>query len=60
VCNSKAYQPLKVFGRQVVMNAIEAAQLCKILQPRIAVPIHQAFNGGRIRDALFLKYFRDQ
>jgi L-ascorbate metabolism protein UlaG (beta-lactamase superfamily) len=34
-----------MFNRQVVMNAKEAAELCAILRPRWAVPIHYAFRG---------------
>lgn len=51
---------LCVFGKQVVMNPLEAAELCKILQPRYAIPTHYAFTGGPIMDALFLKYFEPQ
>lgn len=45
-----------MFNRQVVMNAKEAAELCAILRPRVAVPIHYAFTAGPIRDRLLLKY----
>jgi L-ascorbate metabolism protein UlaG (beta-lactamase superfamily) len=38
------------------MNAREAAELCTVLQPRVAVPIHYAFTGGPIQDRLVLKY----
>jgi|HubBroStandDraft_6_1064221.scaffolds.fasta_scaffold65302_1 L-ascorbate metabolism protein UlaG (beta-lactamase superfamily) len=51
---------LKIFGDQVVMNPIEAAQLCEVLQPRVAIPTHYAFNGGGLADRLFLKYFDRQ
>jgi len=51
---------LKVFGKQVVMNPIEAAELCAAFQPRVAIPIHYAFQGGPIPDTLFLKYFDRQ
>jgi L-ascorbate metabolism protein UlaG (beta-lactamase superfamily) len=44
-----------MFNRQVVMNAREAAELCAILRPRWAVPIHYAFRGGPIMDRLMLK-----
>jgi L-ascorbate metabolism protein UlaG (beta-lactamase superfamily) len=43
-------------NRQVVMNAREAAQLCALLRPRVAVPIHYAFSGGPLADRLLLKY----
>ena len=45
-----------MFNRQVVMNAREAAELCALLRPRVAVPIHYAFTGGPIHDRLVLKY----
>jgi L-ascorbate metabolism protein UlaG (beta-lactamase superfamily) len=45
-----------MFHRQVVMNAREAAELCALLRPRVAVPIHYAFTGGPIHDRLVLKY----
>lgn len=47
---------LKVFNKQVVMNPEEAAELCGLLAPRIAIPTHYAFKGGMM-DALFLRYF---
>ena len=43
-------------NRQVVMDPKDAAELCRILRPRYAVPIHYAFKGGLITDTLFLKY----
>jgi L-ascorbate metabolism protein UlaG (beta-lactamase superfamily) len=52
--NGLQIRPL--FNRQVVMNAKEAAELCAILRPRVAVPIHYAFTAGPIRDRLLLKY----
>lgn len=48
---------LKVFNKQVVMNPEEAAELCSLLAPRIAIPTHYTFRGGSIMDTLFLKYF---
>ena len=42
-------------NRQVVMNAEQAAELTSILRPKLAVPQHYAFTGGRIGDKLFLK-----
>jgi len=38
------------------MDARDAAELCRILQPRYAVPMHYAFTGGSTMDRLFLKY----
>jgi L-ascorbate metabolism protein UlaG (beta-lactamase superfamily) len=43
-------------NRKVVMDAADAAELCRILQPRYAVPIHYTFKGGPIVDTLILKY----
>jgi L-ascorbate metabolism protein UlaG (beta-lactamase superfamily) len=43
-------------NRKVVMDAKDAAELCGILEPRYAVPIHYAFTGGPIVDTLFLAY----
>jgi L-ascorbate metabolism protein UlaG (beta-lactamase superfamily) len=52
--NGLRLRPL--LNRQVVMNACEAAALCALLRPRVAVPIHYAFSGGPIADRLLLKY----
>jgi L-ascorbate metabolism protein UlaG (beta-lactamase superfamily) len=52
--NGLRLRPL--FNRQVVMNAQEAAQLCGMLRPRFAVPMHYAFTGGAFRDRFLLKY----
>ena len=38
------------------MTAWEAAELCAILRPRLAVPIHYCFTAGPLRDRLLLKY----
>lgn len=51
--NGLTIRPL--LNRQVVMNAVEAADLTRVLRPRLAVPIHYAFTGGPIRDRLLLK-----
>lgn len=51
---------LRVFGKQVVMDPIQAADLCAILKPRTAIPTHYAFTGGWLTDALVLKYFAEQ
>ena len=52
--NGLTIRPL--LNRQVVMNAREAAELCAVLRPHVAVPIHYAFTGGPIQDRLVLKY----
>ena len=44
------------FNRRDVMSAQEAAELCAIIHPRVAIPTHYAFTGGRIMDRLLLKY----
>lgn len=44
------------FNRRVVMTAEQAAELCAVLRPRVAVPIHYAFTAGPVRDRLFMKY----
>lgn len=44
-----------LWNKQVVMNAIEAADLTRVLRPRLAVPIHYAFTGGTLRDRILLK-----
>jgi L-ascorbate metabolism protein UlaG (beta-lactamase superfamily) len=43
-------------NRKVVMNAEEAGELCAVLQPKVAVPIHYAFTAGPIGDRIFLKH----
>jgi L-ascorbate metabolism protein UlaG (beta-lactamase superfamily) len=43
-------------NRKVVMDANDAAELCRILRPRYAVPIHYTFKGGPLMDTFFLKY----
>jgi L-ascorbate metabolism protein UlaG (beta-lactamase superfamily) len=52
--NGLQIRPL--FNRKVVMSAKDAAQLCSILHPRIAVPIHYTFTARPLRDRLLLKY----
>lgn len=44
------------FNRRVVMNAEEAAELCGVLRPKVAVPIHYRFTAGPVRDHLLLRY----
>ncbi|MFY9926861.1 MAG: MBL fold metallo-hydrolase [Streptosporangiaceae bacterium] len=39
-------------GQQVVMNAIEAAELTAILKPTLAIPHHYAFTSGWLGDRL--------
>jgi L-ascorbate metabolism protein UlaG (beta-lactamase superfamily) len=43
-------------AKHVVMTAEQAAELCGVLRPRVAVPIHYAFTAGPLRDRLLLKY----
>lgn len=43
-------------NQQVVMNPQEAAELCRIIHPRYAVPTHYTFTGGPFVDAQTLKY----
>jgi L-ascorbate metabolism protein UlaG (beta-lactamase superfamily) len=51
---------IRVAGnKQVVMNAEEAAELTAALRPKLAVPQHYAFTGGRMGDLLFLKSDKD-
>ena len=45
-----------MFNKQVVMSATEAAELCSIISPKIAVPIHYNFTGGSFNDKFILKY----
>ena len=52
--NGLMIRPL--LNRKVVMNPADAAELCAILRPRIAVPFHYAYSAGPLRDRLLLKY----
>jgi L-ascorbate metabolism protein UlaG (beta-lactamase superfamily) len=45
-----------MLNRKVVMDPQEAAELCRILHPRYAVPIHYAYTGGLIGDLLLVKH----
>jgi L-ascorbate metabolism protein UlaG (beta-lactamase superfamily) len=51
--NGLTIRPL--LNKQVVMNAVEAADLTRTLRPRLAVPIHYAFTAGPVRNKLLLK-----
>jgi L-ascorbate metabolism protein UlaG (beta-lactamase superfamily) len=42
-------------GKQVVMNAAQAAELTAILRPDVAVPHHYAFTSGWLGDRLLTK-----
>ena len=42
-------------GKQVVMNAAQAAELTAILQPDLAIPHHYAFTSGWLGDRLLTK-----
>lgn len=48
--NGLTIRPL--LNRQVVMNAREAARLCAMLRPRVAIPMHYGFRAGRAFDWL--------
>jgi L-ascorbate metabolism protein UlaG (beta-lactamase superfamily) len=50
---------LKVFGKQVAMNPIEAAELCGKMRPTVAVPTHYAFSGG-VTDLFMLEYYAER
>jgi L-ascorbate metabolism protein UlaG (beta-lactamase superfamily) len=41
---------------RVVMNAEQAAELCSVLRPRVAVPIHYTFTAGPEGDRNLLRY----
>ena len=45
-----------MLNRQVVMNVQEAAEVCQMLQASHAIPIHYAYTGGPIGDALLVKH----
>jgi L-ascorbate metabolism protein UlaG (beta-lactamase superfamily) len=46
-------------NKQVVMNAVEAAELTAVLRPRVTVPHHYAFTSGWLGDRLLTKGDRD-
>ena len=46
-------------GKQVVMNAAEAAELTAILKPDLAIPHHYAFTSGWLGDRLLTKSDQD-
>jgi L-ascorbate metabolism protein UlaG (beta-lactamase superfamily) len=52
--NGLAIRPM--LNRKIVMDPRDAVELCKVLQPRIAIPIHYAFTAGPVRDRLLLKH----
>jgi L-ascorbate metabolism protein UlaG (beta-lactamase superfamily) len=45
-----------MFNRKVVMNEQDAASLCAILRPRVAIPSHYAFTAGKPQDRRLLKH----
>jgi L-ascorbate metabolism protein UlaG (beta-lactamase superfamily) len=45
-----------LLNKKVVMSARDAAELCEILRPRLAVPIHYRYTAGPLRDRWLLKY----
>jgi L-ascorbate metabolism protein UlaG (beta-lactamase superfamily) len=51
-----AVNGLTVMGSPKVMNPKQAAELCNILKPAVAIPIHYRFNGGWFMDTFFLGY----
>jgi L-ascorbate metabolism protein UlaG (beta-lactamase superfamily) len=51
-----AVNGLGVLGKQVVMNAEQAAELAARLGAEVAVPIHYRFHGSWFTDSLILSY----
>jgi L-ascorbate metabolism protein UlaG (beta-lactamase superfamily) len=49
-----------MLNHQLVMDAEQAADLTKVLRPRLAVPIHYAYTAGPVRDRLLLKLDRNR
>jgi L-ascorbate metabolism protein UlaG (beta-lactamase superfamily) len=49
-----------MLNQQLVMDAEQAADLTKVLRPRLAVPIHYAYTAGPVRDRLLLKLDRNR
>ena len=47
---------LSVLGKQVVMNAEQAADLAERLGAQVAVPIHYRFHGSWFTDSFILSY----
>jgi L-ascorbate metabolism protein UlaG (beta-lactamase superfamily) len=45
-----------MFNKQVVMSATQAAELCSIINPKVAVPVHYNFTAGNFKDKFILKY----
>ena len=45
-----------MLGRKIVMGPEDAAELCGLLRPRVAVPIHYRFTGGPLNDRMLLGY----
>ena len=45
-----------MLNRKLVMNPEEAAEVCSLLHPPFAVPIHYTYTAGPFRDRLLLKY----
>jgi L-ascorbate metabolism protein UlaG (beta-lactamase superfamily) len=54
--NGLALRPL--LNRQIVMDAQQAADLTAVLRPRLAVPIHYAYEAGPVRERLLLRLDR--
>jgi len=52
--NGLRIRPL--LGRKIVMGPEDAAELCGLLRPRVAVPIHYSFTRGPLNDRVLLGY----
>ncbi len=53
---SSGPSPIRPLGNtQVVMNAVEAAELTAVLKPELAIPHHYAFTKGWLGDRLSIK-----
>ena len=48
--NGLCVRPMK--GKQMVMNAVEAAEFVAVLRPDVAIPHHYAFTSGRLGDQM--------
>jgi L-ascorbate metabolism protein UlaG (beta-lactamase superfamily) len=43
-------------GESRLPQSKQAAELCGVLRPRVAVPIHYRYTAGWLRDRLLLRY----
>ncbi|MBW1988695.1 MAG: MBL fold metallo-hydrolase [Deltaproteobacteria bacterium] len=46
---------IRPLGKKVVMDGADAAGLCGVLNPRVAVPIHYGHSAGGFLDSVLLK-----